>query len=40
VRTCPSAGGPESGEFTVAADHFTLFVVDRGVTFGAVFTKQ
>jgi hypothetical protein len=39
-RTCPSAGSSESGEFTAASDHFTLFVVDHGTTFAAVFTKQ
>ena len=40
TRTCPSAGAPTTTAFTADASSLTLFVVDQGMTFETVFTRQ
>ena len=40
TRTCPSAGDPESAGYTATDTSLTLYIDDRGKSFGSVFTKQ
>jgi hypothetical protein len=40
ARVCPAGGSQRRFEYTATTDEITMFVVDRGTTVRAVFTKQ
>jgi hypothetical protein len=40
TRTCPSAGAPETMEYTAEGDVLTLYILDGGSIFGTRFERE